>query len=91
MGTLTLEQRCYIEMKFKDMFGKDLRDLIKSECGKRDFGFALDMIAIAPHLMECSFLRTACKVSSVCAHVGFVCLCALISQCVNLYRVSREK
>lgn len=61
MGTLTPEQRCYIGMKYKELFDTDLRDLMKSECGKKAFGLGLQMLALPPNEMEVSFLKRAAK------------------------------
>ena len=33
MGALTPEQRCYLGLKFKEVYDKDLRAFVKSECG----------------------------------------------------------
>jgi hypothetical protein len=61
MGSLTLEQRCYISLKYKEMYDKDLRDVLKSECGKRNFGKTLEMMSLAPHIMEVSYIKQAGK------------------------------
>lgn len=61
MGTLTGEQRCYVGMKYKEMFDKDLRDLMKSECGKKDFGYGLQLLALPPDAVDVSLIRKAAK------------------------------
>jgi len=61
MGQQTMEQRCKVHLKYKEMFGKELKDVIKSECGKRAFGTALQYLSMAPDMAECQMLRDACK------------------------------
>jgi len=56
-----MEQRCKVHLKYKEMFGKELKDVIKSECGKRAFGTALQYLSMAPDMAECQMLRDACK------------------------------
>ena len=61
MGALTGEQRCFLASKYKQMFDKDLKEVMKSECGKRDFGTALQLISLPPNVMEAHLLRKAGK------------------------------
>jgi len=55
------ETRCKVPSRYKELFDKDLRALIKSECGKRDFGTALGFLAVDPVSAECEMINDACQ------------------------------
>mmetsp|Transcript_16745 Transcript_16745/g.31856 ORF Transcript_16745/g.31856 Transcript_16745/m.31856 type:complete len:330 (+) Transcript_16745:115-1104(+) len=61
MGSMSAETRCKVPIRFKEMFDKDLRALVKSECGNRDFGTALKFLAVDPVSAECDMINKACK------------------------------
>ena len=48
-------------MRYKEMHGKDLVALMKSECGKRPFGQALQYLAADPVTAECMMINKACQ------------------------------
>lgn len=43
------------------MFKKELQAVIKSECGNKDFGTALQFLAVDPVEAECDMVDRACK------------------------------
>ena len=43
------------------MFGKSLLDVMKSECGNKDFGTAVQFLAVDPVEAECMMIDKACK------------------------------
>jgi len=61
MGSQTPEQRCKVHICYKKKYGKELKDVMKSECGKRAFGQALQYLAVAPDMAECHMIKDACK------------------------------
>lgn len=61
MGKQTPEQRCKVHIKYKEKYGKELKDVIRSECGRKAFGTALQYLSVAPDMAECYMLRDACK------------------------------
>ena len=61
MGSMSGETRCKVPIRYKQMFDKDLRALIKSECGGRDFGTALGFLAVNPVEAEVEMINKACK------------------------------
>ena len=61
MGGMTMEQRCMVPIRYKELFKKNLLDVIKSECGNRDFGTAAQFLAVDPVHAECLMLDKACK------------------------------
>jgi len=61
MGQQTPEQRCKVHIAYKKKYGKELKDVMKAECGKKAFGQALQYLALAPDMAECEMLHNACK------------------------------
>ncbi|KAL7564462.1 hypothetical protein ACA910_001556 [Epithemia clementina (nom. ined.)] len=63
MGGMTPEMRCKVPYRYKELFGdsKTLKEVMKSECGKRDFGKCLQFLAVPPHVAECDMIHMACK------------------------------
>jgi hypothetical protein len=56
MGSMSAETRCMVAIKYKQMFEKELKDVMKSECGKKDFGTALP-----PDAAEAGMIHKACS------------------------------
>jgi hypothetical protein len=48
-------------MRYKEVHGKELKAVMKSECGARDFGTALQFMATSPDEAECDMIKMACK------------------------------
>lgn len=61
MGSQTPEQRCKVHICYKKKYGKELKAVVKSECGKKAFGQALQYLAVAPDMAECQMIKDACK------------------------------
>jgi hypothetical protein len=61
MGGTTPEQRMFVGRRFEQMFNKDLEKLMKSECGNRAFGTALQYLALDPVSAECEMIKDASK------------------------------
>jgi Annexin len=55
------EDRVKVAMRYKQVHGKVLKAVIKSECGNRDFGTALQFLAVSPDEAECDMIKNACK------------------------------
>jgi hypothetical protein len=43
------------------MYDKELKQVMKSECGSRDFGVALQFLAVSPVQAECLMIEKASK------------------------------
>lgn len=56
VGGMTPEMRCKVPLRYKEIYGKDLKKVMKSECGNRDFGKALQFLAVTPVEMECDMI-----------------------------------
>jgi Annexin len=61
MGSMTPEERCMVPIRFKQLFKKSLVDVVASECGNKDFGTALQFLAVNPVEAECLMLGKAAK------------------------------
>jgi Annexin len=59
LGSQNAENRCKIAMRYPLLHGKDLKAVMKSECGNRDFGTALQFLAVPSHEMECDMIKKA--------------------------------
>jgi Annexin len=61
MGSLSPGTRCKVPLRYKELFGKDLKDVMKTECGSKDFGTALQFLAQNPVEAECDMIMSASK------------------------------
>ena len=61
MGSMSPETRCKVPLRYKELYDKDLKAVMKSECGSRDFGTALQFLAVSPVQAECDMIQKACK------------------------------
>lgn len=61
MGRQTPGDRCKVHLRYKQMFEKDLKEVMESECGNKPFGKALKYLSVAPDMAECGMLSDACK------------------------------
>jgi len=53
------ETRCKIALRYPELHGKDLKSVMKSECGGKDFGKALQFLSLPSHVMECEMINSA--------------------------------
>lgn len=58
---MSMEKRCMVPIRYKELFGKDLVAVMKSECGNKDFGTALQFLAVGPVEAECMMIDKSCK------------------------------
>lgn len=61
MGSMTLDERCFVPIRFKQLFGKSLLQVVTSECGNKDFGTALQFLSVNPVEAECLMIDKASK------------------------------
>jgi hypothetical protein len=59
MGSMSPSTRCKVSIRYKELYGKELRAVMKSECGNRDFGFALQLLAVDPLTADCMLVEKA--------------------------------
>jgi hypothetical protein len=61
LGTQTPETRCKVHLRYKELYGKELVDVMRSECGKRPFGLALQFLGTDPLSAKCLMINAACR------------------------------
>lgn len=61
MASQSPETRCKVHLRYKQLYDKELTDVIKSECGKRAFGQVLQFLATDPLTAECMMINKACS------------------------------
>jgi hypothetical protein len=91
MGAMTPEQRCKVPIRYKKLHGKNLRDVMKSECGNRDFGTALQFLAVNPVETECLMIDKACKGAGTDELLLFTIICGRTNKEMELLKVRCEK
>ena len=60
LATQDLTKRTHIYLRYQELYNKDLKDLMKSEFSG-DFGNALQLLSLPPHMAECVMIHKACK------------------------------
>jgi hypothetical protein len=61
LAVLSPDDRCQLARRYKEVHGKELKDLLRTECGNRDFGTALQFLAVPLDEAECDMIHKACK------------------------------
>jgi len=61
LASCTVHQRCQVAVKYEEVYGKDLKTVMKKECGKGDFGTALQFLAVPSDEAESDMIKNACK------------------------------
>lgn len=59
LGNTTGEERKKIAIRYKDIYDKELSKVMKDECGKGDFGTAMQFLANGPVEAECMMIKKA--------------------------------
>ena len=59
LGSQNAENRCKIAIRYPQIYGNDLKSVMKSECGSKNFGLALQFLAVPVHVMECEMIHEA--------------------------------
>lgn len=59
LGNTTGEERKKIALRYPELHDKDLRKLMKEECGKSDFGMAMQYLGLGPVEAECMMIKKA--------------------------------
>jgi hypothetical protein len=55
------QERAQVAAKYEEVHGKDLKTVMKKECGKGDFGTALQLLAVPSDETECTIVKEACQ------------------------------
>ena len=59
LGNTSAQERKLISIRYEEMYEKELRKLMKKECGDNPFGEALQFLALGPVEAECRMLKEA--------------------------------
>ncbi len=59
LGNTTSEDRKKIQIRYPEIYSKDLRKLIKDECGNNDYGTAMQLLSLGPVEAECYMIKKA--------------------------------
>jgi len=74
IGNTIPEDRQKISLRFKELYDKDLRTLMKKETSG-DYGTALQFLAAGPAVAECYMLEKACKGLGTSEEIVYSILC----------------
>lgn len=88
MGAMTPEERCMVPIRYKELHGKNLVAVIKSECGNKDFGTALQFLAATPPEAECLMIDKACKGVGTDEFLLCTIICGRTNKEMELLKVS---
>ncbi|ACI65638.1 annexin [Phaeodactylum tricornutum CCAP 1055/1] len=86
MGSQSPETRCKVPLRYKELRGKELKNVMKSECGKRNFGTALQFLAVSPIEADCDMIKAACKGVGTNELLLFTILCGRSNTEVELLK-----
>lgn len=90
IGATTPEDRFKIALRFKDLYDKDLKDLMQSE-SSGDFGLALKMCSYGPVEAECYMIKQACKGMGSRKDVLYSILCGRSNRDMELLKKTYYK
>jgi hypothetical protein len=87
MGSCNAETRCKVPIRYKEIYGKELKAVMKSECGNRDFGTALQFLAVSPAEAECHMLQKAMKGIGTNELLLYTIICGRSNQEMQILKV----
>jgi hypothetical protein len=87
LGSCSPENRCVVPGRYYQMFGKNLVDVVKSECGSKVFGTALQYFALDPVHAECEMVEDACQGFGTNEIFLFSIICGRSNQEIALLKV----
>jgi hypothetical protein len=90
LGGCNAETRCKVPGRYFQLYNQDLRQLMKSECGNRDFGTALQFLAVDPVHAECLMIEHACQGIGTNEMLLFSIICGRSNREIELLKVSLE-
>lgn len=86
MGSMSPDTRYKVTLRYKEMFGKELVKVMASECGNRNFGFALQLLAVDPVQTECLLIEKACKGAGTDELLLFSIICGRTNKEIELLK-----
>ena len=87
LGGCNGDMRSKVPGRYFQMYHKDLLSLMKSECGSRHFGTALQYLAVDPVHAECLMIEDACKGFGTNEIFLFSIICGRSNKDIELLKV----
>eukprot|EP00978_Attheya_sp_CCMP212_P006474 scaffold14838_cov45-Attheya_sp.AAC.2 len=75
LATRSPDDRYKISLHYKEIYDKELKDLMKKEVGSGDFGMALQFLALPSDVAECAMLKKACDGIGTSERILYPILC----------------
>ena len=85
IGPQTAEARAKISVRYKEMFGKDLKSVMKKECSG-DLGAALQFLAVSPEMAECDMIHEACSGIGTNEKILYPIICGRTNEEINILK-----
>jgi hypothetical protein len=85
LASQNAENRCKIATRYPQLHGKQLKAVIKSECGG-DFGTALQFLSVPTHEMECDMIQEACQGLGTNELVLYPIICGRTNEEINILK-----
>ena len=86
MAYCSPEERAQVAAKYETVHGKSLKAVMKSECGKGDFGAALQFLAVPSDETECDIIKAACKGAGTDELLLYPVICGRNNTEINLLK-----
>jgi annexin A7/11 len=80
------EERAQVAAKYQAVHGKSLKAVMKSECGKGDFGTALQFLSVPSDETECDIIKAACKGAGTDELLLYPVICGRNNTEINLLK-----
>eukprot|EP00934_Nitzschia_sp_Nitz4_P002354 Nitzschia sp. Nitz4//scaffold11_size288233//82144//83578//NITZ4_000752-RA/size288233-snap-gene-0.11-mRNA-1//1//CDS//3329534008//2354//frame0 len=82
----TPEERVKVAVTYEQEYGKTLKKEMKSECGKGDFGTALQFLAVPSDEAECDMIKKACKGAGTDELLLYPIICGRSNQEIDILK-----
>lgn len=79
-----------IPIRYKQLFGKSLLEVIDAECNNKPFGIALEFLSVDPVEAECLMIDKACKGAGTDELLLCTIICGRTNKEMDLLKVRCE-
>jgi len=86
LGSKSPSERFFINKRYQEVYGKDLDDLMKSECGSGDFGFALRLLAMPSDEADVQLLKKCVAGLGTNEHILYTIVCGRTNADIDLLK-----
>mmetsp|Transcript_21870 Transcript_21870/g.30733 ORF Transcript_21870/g.30733 Transcript_21870/m.30733 type:complete len:346 (-) Transcript_21870:171-1208(-) len=91
MTSLDSEKRHKVSLRYKEMYEKDLKELMKKEVGNSHYGQALKYLSLSPASADCSMIRKACDGLGTNELVLYPIICGRSNKDMDLLKLTFYK